>query len=120
PAAGGGAALLPAGGCPGPVVVDVGHVVRLVALDTQWWLQEGPKPAGRTSSCPTRSEGDVIDSVRAAVRTAGTRAVVVVGHHPPASGGAHGGHFGGQGHGFPLRRPTSGPGVPLPPSGAGG
>src|SRR5436853_6782354 len=89
-AAGGGATLMPVGGCPGPVVVDVGQVVRLVALDTQWWLQEGPKPAGRTSSCPTRSEGDVIDSVRAAVRTTGTRAVVVVGDRPPAGGGAHG------------------------------
>jgi len=113
-AAGGGATLMPVGGCPGPVVVDVGQVVRLVALDTQWWLQEGPKPAGRTSSCPTRSEGDVIDSVRAAVRTTGTRAVVVVGHHPPASGGAHGGHFGWQDHVFPLRNLKSWLWIPLP------
>src|SRR6266581_2306754 len=74
-AAGGGPALLPAGGCPGPAVVDVGQVVRLVALDTQWWLQEGPKPAGPTSSCPTSSESAVIDSVRAALRTAGQRVV---------------------------------------------
>src|SRR5439155_122236 len=83
--AGGALALLPAGGCPGPAVVDVGQVVRLVALDTQWWLQEGPKPAGPTSSCPASSESAVIDSVRAALRTAGQRVVVVVAHHPPAS-----------------------------------
>ncbi len=56
----------------------------------------------------------MIDSVRAAVRTAGTRAVVVVGHHPPASGGAHGGHFGWRDHVFPLRNLKSWLWIPLP------
>ena len=111
---GGGATLLPAGGCPGPVVVDVGQVVRLVALDTQWWLQEGPRPAGPTSSCPARSESAVIDSVRGALRSAGQRVVVVVGHHPPVSGGVHGGHFGWQDHIFPLRNIKPWLWIPLP------
>ena len=113
-AAGGGPVLLPAGGCPGPTVVDVGQVVRLLALDTQWWLQEGPKPEGPTSSCPAGSEGAVLDSIRATLRTAGARAVVVVAHHPLASGGAHGGHFGWQDHVFPLRHIRSWLWIPLP------
>lgn len=96
-------ALLPGGGCPGPAVVDVGKVVRLVALDSQWWLQDGPKPRDPTSSCPADSEREVIDSVRAALGTAGGRAVVVVAHHPLESGGPHGGHFGWRDHVFPLR-----------------
>jgi len=113
-AAAGGSALLPAGGCPGPAVVDVGAVVRLVALDSQWWLQDGPKPQGPTSSCPAASEGAVIDSVRAALRAAGQRVVVVAAHHPPASGGVHGGHFGWQDHIFPLRNIKSWLWIPLP------
>jgi len=113
-AAAGGSALLPAGGCPGPAVVDVGAVVRLVALDSQWWLQDGPKPQGATSSCPAASEGAVIDSVRAALRAAGQRVVVVAAHHPPASGGVHGGHFGWQDHIFPLRNIKSWLWIPLP------
>jgi hypothetical protein len=113
-AAGGDPVLLPAGGCPGPAVVDVGAVVRLVALDTQWWLQDGPKPEGPTSSCSAGSQGAVIDSVRSALRTAGKRAVVVVAHHPLASGGAHGGHFGWQDHVFPLRNIKSWLWIPLP------
>jgi hypothetical protein len=113
-AAGDGAVLLPGGGCPGPVVVDVGAVVRLLALDSQWWLQDGPKPQGPTSSCPAPSEGAVIDSVRAALQTAGKRGVVVVAHHPPASGGVHGGHFGWQDHIFPLRNIKSWMWIPLP------
>ncbi|HXL52410.1 MAG TPA: metallophosphoesterase [Gemmatimonadales bacterium] len=112
-AAGGGAVLLPAGGCPGPAVVDLGDVVRLVALDSQWWLQDGPKP-GPTSSCPAATEGAVIDSLRAALRAAGKRVVVVAAHHPPASGGVHGGHFGWQDHIFPLRNIKSWLWIPLP------
>src|SRR5439155_25067176 len=56
-----------------------------------------------TSSRPTSSGTGGIDSVREAVRTAGQRVVVVVAHHPPVSGGVHGGHFGWQDHIFPLR-----------------
>lgn len=115
-AASGGAraALLPSDGCPGPAVVDVGAVVRLVALDTQWWLHEAAKPQHPGSSCSADSEGEVIDSLRAAVRTAGTRAVVVVAHHPLLSGGPHGGHFGWEDHLFPLRNVKPWLWLPLP------
>ncbi len=106
--------FLPGGGCPGPAVVDVGHVVRLVALDTQWWLQDGPKPQDPTSSCPADSEREVVDSLRAAVGTAGGRRVVIVAHHPLVSGGPHGGHFGWQDHLFPLRNIKSWLWIPLP------
>ena len=30
--------LLPHGGCPGPEVVDLGEHVRLIALDSEWWI----------------------------------------------------------------------------------
>ncbi len=107
-------ALLPGGGCPGPVVVDLTGVVRLVALDTEWWLHDGPKPTDPTSACPADSGGEVVDSLRAALRTAGRRAVVVVAHHPLESGGPHGGHFGWRDHVFPLREVKSWMWIPLP------
>ena len=43
-AGGGTVSFQPRGGCPGPSVTDVGQRLRLVLLDTQWWLQGGPKP----------------------------------------------------------------------------
>lgn len=104
----------PGGGCPGPAVVDLGSAVRLVVLDTQWWLHAGPKPENPTSSCPADSPAEVIDSLRAAVRGAAGRVVVVVAHHPLESGGPHGGHFGWQEHVFPLRAVKSWLWLPLP------
>lgn len=110
----GGVELQPEGGCPGPVVRDVGARVRLVALDTQWWLHGGPRPIGPASPCAQKTEAEVAAALVAAVRAAGDRRVVVVGHHPLASGGPHGGGFGWKDHVFPLRAWKSWLWLPLP------
>lgn len=106
--------MLPADGCPGPVVRDVGSRLRLVALDTQWWLHAYAKPVHPTSSCAEDSETEVVDALEAAIAGAGERRVVVVGHHPLASGGIHGGHFGWRDHIFPLRAKRKWLWIPLP------
>lgn len=86
--------FLPEDGCPGPVVVDRGDLVRLIILDTQWWLQAGnPRPFGPSSRCRARTEQEVVDSLRADLASAGQRRTVVLSHHPLVSGGQHGGYF---------------------------
>lgn len=112
----GGASVrfLPEDGCPGPVTLDVGRSVRLVLLDTQWWLHKHAKPAHPTSTCPADSEGEVLGALGDAVREAAGRHVFVVGHHPPASGGPHGGHFPLVDHLFPLREFRKWLWLPLP------
>ncbi|MFL5382530.1 MAG: metallophosphoesterase family protein [Longimicrobiaceae bacterium] len=86
--------FLPEGGCPGPVVVDMGDYVRLIILDTQWWLHVGnPRPHGESSRCRARTEEEVVDSLRADLAGAGQRRTVVLSHHPLVSGGQHGGYF---------------------------
>ncbi len=106
--------LLPHGGCPGPVVVDLGERLRLMILDTQWWLHKHAKPVHPTSSCPADSPQEVTDSIRAALRAAGGRYVAVMAHHPLASGGKHGGYFTILDHLFPLRELASWLWLPLP------
>ena len=106
--------FLPEDGCPGPVTVDVGRSVRLVLLDTQWWLHEFAKPVDPTSTCPTDSEAEVLGALRDAMRGASGRHVFVVGHHPPASGGPHGGYFPLVDHVFPLRELRKWLWLPLP------
>lgn len=72
--------LHPRAGTGGPDVVDVGDHVRLVLLDTAWWLL-GREP-GETRP--------VMEGVRRALETAGDRTVVVAAHHPLETGGPHG------------------------------
>jgi hypothetical protein len=112
--AGGGAVLVrPGGGCPGPSIVDLGRL-RLLLLDTQWWLHKGPKPTDPESSCPTDKESEVLDSLRSGLAGGTGRLVVVGAHHPLVSGGVHGGHFDWKDHLFPLRNVQPWLWIPLP------
>lgn len=87
-------------GCPGPVVIDVGEALRVIAFDSQWWLHAGPRPS--PDQCTPGTERAVLDSMRSAIRTAGDRRTVVVSHHPLVSGGRHGGYFDWPTYLFPL------------------
>jgi hypothetical protein len=109
-----GAEILPTGGCPGPSVVDAGSQVRLVALDTQWWLQDGVKPRDPTSTCPADSEAEVLDALGMALEEASNRHLVVVAHHPLVSRGPHAGHFTWKDHIFPLTNLAGWMWLPLP------
>jgi hypothetical protein len=106
--------LAPAGGCPGPVVVDLGVHVRLIAMDTQWWLHNDVKPYGDASPCPTRTYDEVADSLDGALRDKGSRHAIVLTHHPLRSGGIHGGSFTVMDHIFPLRNFKRWLWLPLP------
>jgi hypothetical protein len=106
--------MVPSEGCPGPVVEDAGSRVRLVIMDTQWWLYEGPKPRDPTSACPADSEQEVSDALRAAILSPDDRHVIVLAHHPLATGGSHGGHFTWRQHLFPLREFSRRLWIPLP------
>ncbi len=114
-----GIELLPSGGCPGPAVTDLGTDLRLVALDTEWWLRQGPKPQDPDSNCPADSETEVLDALAQVLESAGGRHTVVVAHHPLASTGPHGGYFSWKDHLFPLRRVAKWLWIPLPIVGSG-
>lgn len=92
--------LIPGNGCPGPVSVDVGRL-RLVALDSQWWLHSFIV-RDSSSHCPASTMAEVTAALRAEVRPPGNaRVVLVAAHHPLMTGGAHGGYCGLTG---PYRR----------------
>lgn len=109
----GTARVLPEDGCPGPVSLDPGPGLRLVLLDTQWWLHGGARP-GPGSSCAAATPDAVGRATADAIRAAGERAVIVAGHHPLISTGLHGGRFGWTDHVFPLRALARWAWIPLP------
>ena len=106
--------LLPKGGCPGPEVVDLGAHLRLIVLDSEWWVHNDVKPYGPDAPCPTHTYQEVTDSLRGALRDAGGRHALVLTHHPIRSGGEHGGYFTWSDHIFPLRNVQSWMWLPLP------
>ena len=109
------AALAPSGGCPGPEVIDLGASVRLVLLDTEWWLHPHAKPQGHAGDCrEPATEGDILRALAEAFQSAEGRAVLVAGHHPLETHGTHGGFFPWEDHIFPLRHLVSWLWLPLP------
>jgi hypothetical protein len=90
--------MLPQGGCPGPAVVDRERV-RLILLDSQWWLHNyivrDAISDDRETGCTTHTIGEVTQAIRDSLRT--TRPgqfVIVAAHHPLRTGGPHGGYCG--------------------------
>ncbi len=91
--------MLPGNGCPGPVTIDTGRL-RLITLDTQWWLHDFIVKDDATKC--TNTMGGVTAELRTQVRAPGDKRVVVVAaHHPLMTGGEHGGYCGFTG---PFRR----------------
>ena len=72
--------LVPEAGTGMPYVVDVGGV-RLVLLDTAWWIFDAE---------PHRKE-EMVERLGEAIAGAGDREVVIAAHHPYATAGPHGG-----------------------------
>lgn len=82
--------LLPPAGVPGPVLRDLRNNVRIVFIDTHWFLQ----------ARSARERTEFFDRLEEALRTAGERDVIVVAHHPWETSGPHGVIEGGRAFGL--------------------
>jgi hypothetical protein len=105
--------MLPADGCPGPRLLDLGNDASLVFIDTHWWLHS---PEGRINTqCPNQTGAEVIADLHETLAglPAGRRAVVL-GHHPLETFGQHGGYFSAKHVFFPLTEIAPWLYVPIP------
>ena len=92
--------MMPGNGCPGPAVLDAGRL-RLIAMDTQWWLHNYIVRDAQSTNC-IAGTGNVTAALRDQVKsTPPGRVTIVAGHHPLMTGGEHGGYCGVSG---PFRR----------------
>lgn len=73
--------LVPPAGDPGPEIVDMGANLRIILLDSAWWLLAAD-PAAKAA---------LMDRVEAAIGDAGRREVIIAMHHPWRTAGSHGG-----------------------------
>lgn len=100
---GGSVRFAPAVGSGGVECFDRAGL-RLVALDTQWWLQPGNEP----------SRADFGRRVRECLEQADAQTSLVFGHHPMHTVGQHGGFSDVEDHLFPLTRKYPNAYLPLP------
>lgn len=76
--------LEPEPGTGGPFTFDLGRQVRIILLDTAWWILDGGKLG-------LDSRAAILGGIREAMQEAGERQVVIGTHHPFRSAGPHGG-----------------------------
>jgi len=103
--------FVPENGCPGPSVVEVGNKIKIIVLDSQWWLHSGRKPL---AGCNCNSENQVVQTLDSLLTAFTKDLVIIAAHHPLASYGPHGGYFSWKDHVFPLLNINSNLWLPLP------
>jgi hypothetical protein len=104
--------FLPKLGCPGPSIRDFGKRLRVLVLDTQWWLHPYVRP--KSKICGEEDDTGAINRIQSALATAGGRRTLVVAHHPVETAGEHDGYFDWKQHLFPLSAASKWLLIPLP------
>jgi hypothetical protein len=107
---------LPENGCPGPVALPLAPGLMMLVLNTQWWVQRGPRPLGRSAGCQSADAKEPFAQLQELLRQYHDQGqqLVVVGHHPLYSNAQHGGKFTVKQHVFPLTAAHKRAYLPLP------
>ena len=84
-------AFIPTNGCPGPEVVDVAPLVRLVAINTPWFTHPFDRPEAPDTDCKTLTKEEFREQLQDVIDGTKGRNVLLVGHHPVISNGVYGG-----------------------------
>ncbi|GAB2942120.1 hypothetical protein GCM10027048_03260 [Hymenobacter coalescens] len=108
------ARYLPENGCPGPVALPLAEGLVLLVLNTQWWVQRGPRPLGAANGCTANDAQEPFAQLQQLMARHAQQQLVVVGHHPLYSNAMHGGKFTVKQHVFPLTAAHKRAYVPLP------
>jgi predicted aconitase with swiveling domain len=106
--------MLPANGCPGPVLIPLTPSLSIVVFDSEWWLYPYNKKSDPLINCQTQTKEDVIQQMKDLAATNKNKVLLLASHHPFKSYGPHGGHFTLMQHLFPLRDINKNLYIPLP------
>ncbi len=97
-----GNTFLPDDGFPGPVDIELmdddehpllRDDIRLIVLDTQWWLHKHEKPYGDTGEYDLFDGGDFLNEFEDILIKRQKDFLVVAAHHPLITKGRHGGYL---------------------------
>ncbi|MBT2557510.1 hypothetical protein J7E24_06915 [Hymenobacter sp. ISL-91] len=85
--------FIPEKGCPGPYIVDIAPLVRLVALNSPWFTHPYNKPEAPDTDCSTLTQEEFREQLQEVLDETKDRNVLLVGHQPVVSNGEYGGHL---------------------------
>jgi hypothetical protein len=85
-------AFVPTNGCPGPEVVDVAPLVRLVALNTPWFTHPFDRPEAPDTDCKTLTQDEFREQLQDLIDDTKGKNLLLLGHHPVVTNGVYGGH----------------------------
>ncbi|MGK0366130.1 MAG: hypothetical protein ACI85O_003201 [Saprospiraceae bacterium] len=93
--------IAPENGCLGPEVIDIGTNLRIVAINTQWWVHRFKRPVEEDLDCPSYNETEFWDELEDAIQDSDNRNVIIAAHHPILSYGQSAGYALGKTHFLP-------------------
>ncbi|MFT4667034.1 MAG: hypothetical protein ACI9VN_002634 [Patescibacteria group bacterium] len=96
-----GKVIYPQGGCLGPEVIDIGDKLRIVAVNTQWFVEEEIGPEEEDADCGLLNETEFWFEIEDLMGDSENRNVVIAGHHPVLSYGQYAGYKLGKQHLWP-------------------
>lgn len=80
----------PKGGCPGPVQVQLDKRVRVIVIDSQWWLHQYEKPSEANKGCKIWTKEGVLKELERLLASIKDKIpTFVLQHHPLVSTGPH-------------------------------
>jgi len=96
-----GNTFLPDNGFPGPVTIklmdddedpQLREDIRLIVLDTQWWLHQNEKPFGDTGDYELFDAGDILTELDDILKKQRKDYLLITAHHPLVTNDNHGGY----------------------------
>jgi predicted phosphodiesterase len=109
---------LPLDGCPGPVSFSLAPGLRLIVINTQWWVQRGIRPIGKAYGCTVETVDEFFQQLQKLLDNHQDEQIIIAAHHPLYSNAMHGGKFTVKQHVFPLTAAHKKFYLPLPVAGS--
>lgn len=106
--------FLPGKGCPGPKILDLNEQVRVVVINTQWWLHPYDRPEAPETDCKVLTEHDFWEEMESVIEDSDGKSLIFAGHHPVYSKGQYAGKRLLKKHLFPLTDKNPNLYIPLP------
>ena len=106
--------FIPDNGCPGPVSITLSEDWLLLAIDSEWWINQSLRSGVSEDRCTHKTREEVINATKKIVANHAHQNLLVTIHHPLYSSGAHGGYFSWKDHLFPLANIKKWLYLPLP------